>query len=56
VLADVRAKQLRDRACGGGGVSCDSLKRVDAADPHDDLLAAELIDRLREPLSQLMSR
>ena len=53
VLADVRGEQFRDHATVGGGVSCQPLQRVDAAHPHDDLLAAELVDSLREPLGEL---
>ena len=40
-------------AASAGEFLGDSLQRIDAAQPHHDLLTTELVDRLGEPLGDL---
>ena len=46
VLADERGQDLYDGRMVSGGVAGDALQGVDAADPHVELVGAELLDRL----------
>src|SRR6266498_2062908 len=47
------AKTFHDGGVVSGGVSCDALQRIDAADAHVELVGAELLDRLDIPVGRL---
>jgi len=54
--ADKGGQHLPDRGPVGGRVTGDPLQRIESAQSHIQVLAAELVDRAGEPLGDLPSR